>query len=82
MTVTVLSFIMIATGINPSTAFLAIVGCVVNNGIGIGDIIGNYGSFGNFPDVNKLILTLAMVLGRLEFLTALVLLMPSAWKNN
>ncbi len=82
MTVASLTILMIATGIDALTSFTSILSCVVNNGFGFGDIMGENGSFGKFPDFNKWILSLAMLLGRLEFLTALVLLLPNAWKKH
>jgi len=33
------------------------------------------------PDISKWILTLAMILGRLELFAILVLLLPSFWRN-
>ncbi len=82
MTVIVLSLAMIATGIPVATAFMSVMTCAVNNGFGFGELMGDYGSFGNFPAINKIILSLTMMLGRLEFLTALVLLSPKVWKNS
>ena len=44
-------------------------------------IIGPNGDFSSLPDSSKWILTLGMILGRLELFAILVLFLPSFWKN-
>jgi len=44
-------------------------------------IIGPNGNFSSLPDLSKWILTLGMILGRLELFAILVLFLPSFWKN-
>ena len=48
-------------------------------GPGIGNIIGPEGNFSNIPSGLKYTLSLAMIIGRLEFLTFLILLLPKFW---
>ena len=43
--------------------------------------IGPNGDFSSLPDVSKWILTLGMILGRLELFAILVLFLPSFWRN-
>ncbi|MOA70383.1 Trk system potassium uptake protein TrkH [compost metagenome] len=50
-------------------------------GPGLGEIIGPAGNFSSLPDSAKLLLTLGMLLGRLEILTVLVLLTPYFWRH-
>jgi trk system potassium uptake protein TrkH len=49
-------------------------------GPGLGSIIGPAGNFSTLPDSAKWLLTIGMLLGRLEILTVLVLFIPVFWK--
>jgi len=49
-------------------------------GPGLGDIIGKEGNFQPLLDVAKWILDGAMVLGRLEYVTVIVLLQSAFWR--
>jgi trk system potassium uptake protein TrkH len=49
-------------------------------GPGLGSVIGPAGTYAVLPDSAKLLLCVAMLLGRLEILTVLVLLTPGFWK--
>ena len=44
-------------------------------------IIGPNGDFSSLPDVSKWILSVGMILGRLELFAILVLFLPSFWRN-
>jgi trk system potassium uptake protein TrkH len=46
----------------------------------LGGVIGPAGNYAVLPDSAKLLLCVAMLLGRLEILTVLVLLTPGFWK--
>ena len=50
-------------------------------GPGLGSIIGPTGNFSQLPDASKWILSLGMILGRLELFAILVLFLPSFWRN-
>jgi len=54
---------------------------ISNVGPGLGPIIGPAGNFAVLPDFSKWILSLAMILGRLELFAILVLFLPSFWRN-
>tara|TARA_Y100000768_G_scaffold340519_1_gene284427 strand:- start:491 stop:1936 length:1446 start_codon:yes stop_codon:yes gene_type:complete len=54
---------------------------ISNVGPGLGDLIGPNGNFSLLPDISKWILSLAMILGRLELFAVLVLFLPSFWRN-
>ncbi len=54
---------------------------VSNVGLGIGQVINTSGNYTALPDAAKWILSLDMILGRLEILTVAVLLFPSFWKD-
>ena len=46
-----------------------------------GPIIGPNGDFSSLPDISKWILTVGMILGRLELFAILVLFIPSFWRK-
>ena len=54
---------------------------ISNVGPGLGSTIGPNGNFANLPAVSKWILSLGMILGRLELFAILVLFLPSFWRN-
>ena len=54
---------------------------ISNVGPGLGSIIGPNGDFSSLPDVSKWILSVGMILGRLELFAILVLFLPSFWRN-
>ncbi|ADZ70046.1 Cation transporter [Polymorphum gilvum SL003B-26A1] len=63
------------------TAVSAAATAVGNVGPGLGPIIGPAGNFASLPDGAKWILSAAMLLGRLELFTVLVLLDPDFWSK-
>lgn len=69
---------LMVTGLDYTTAFSATVGSLNNLGPGLGDVAQNYK---NINDFAKWILCLAMLLGRLEIFTLLVILTPEFWKK-
>lgn len=70
--------VMVALGMDFLTAFSA-VGATINNlGPGLGDVAAHYGGIN---DLAKLILCLAMIMGRLEIFTLLVLFTAMFWKK-
>jgi len=68
------------TGLDALTAFSGAATALANVGPGLGPIIGPAGNFASLPDAAKLILAVAMLLGRLEFFTVLVLFLPRFWR--
>ena len=54
---------------------------ISNVGPGLGSTIGPNGSFASLPELSKWILSLGMILGRLELFAILVLFLPSFWRN-
>lgn len=69
---------LILTGLDNITAFSATAACLNNLGPGLGEVAAH---FGNIPDASKWILIIAMVFGRLEIFTLLVLFTPAFWKD-
>ncbi|MEQ9813060.1 MAG: TrkH family potassium uptake protein [Azospirillaceae bacterium] len=68
------------TGLDMLTAFSGAATALANVGPGLGSIIGPAGNFASLPDASKVILAVAMLLGRLEFFTVLVLFLPRFWR--
>lgn len=68
---------LLACELDPITAFSALASCMNNLGPALGDATANYGSL---PDTAKLILSFAMILGRLEVFSLLILLSPAFWR--
>ena len=76
-----LSALLSLSGLNFITAISGAATSISNVGPGLGSIIGPNGNFSSLPDVSKWILTLGMILGRLELFAILVLFLPSFWRN-
>ena len=74
----VMLLVLMATGLNQETAFSAVVACLNNLGPGLGDVGANYSSLNG---VQLSLLCVAMLLGRLEIFTLLVLLTPGFWRK-
>ncbi len=69
---------LLATGMEELTAFTAVVATLNNLGPGLGDVTAN---FGTTTDGAKWIMILAMLFGRLEIFTLLVLFTPAFWRS-
>ena len=68
-------------GTDVATSFTAALSCLSNIGPGMTAVIGPMGGYAFFSVRAKLLMTLAMLLGRLEFYPILVLLSPRTWKK-
>jgi trk system potassium uptake protein TrkH len=68
-------------GLDFLTAMSGAATSLANVGPGLGDIIGPDGNFKPLPDAAKWLLSFAMLLGRLELFTVLVMLSPDFWKD-
>jgi trk system potassium uptake protein TrkH len=77
----VLTIALMSFGLDFLTSASAAVAALSNVGPGLGPIIGPVGNFGPLPDAAKLLLSFAMLLGRLELFTVLILFMPQFWRG-
>ncbi|MBO0662631.1 TrkH family potassium uptake protein [Jiella sp. MQZ9-1] len=68
-------------GLDLITAFSGTLTALSNVGPGFGQIIGPAGNFSSLPDSALWVLSAAMLLGRLELVTVLILLFPSVWAD-
>ena len=77
----ILAALLSLTGLDFVTAISGAATSISNVGPGLGNIIGPNGNFSTLPDISKWILTIGMILGRLELFAILVLFIPSFWRN-
>jgi len=75
------SLAMAAFGYDLITATSAVLTALSNVGPGLGNIIGPSGNFSSFADPELYLLSVLMLLGRLEILTVAVILMPMYWRG-
>ena len=76
--VVLVCILLAITDLSFLTAWSAAAACLNNLGPGLGEVVLNYTAV---PSVAKWVLMLAMVLGRLEIFTILVLFAPRYWKH-
>jgi trk system potassium uptake protein TrkH len=74
------AIILSMTGLDLVTSFTGSAAALMNVGPGLGNIIGPAGNYSSLTDTAKWTLSFAMLLGRLEFLTILVLFAPAFWR--
>ena len=73
-----LSLLMMATGADVVTAFSSVAACLNNLGPGLGEVANHYQAI---SPAGKWVLGFAMLLGRLELFTLLVVLSSVFWRN-
>lgn len=74
------TLLLTATGIDLITASTGVIACLSTVGPGLGDV-GPVDNYAGLPYFAKVVLSLVMLLGRLEISTVLVLLFVSFWKR-
>ena len=72
--------ILAATGVDLLTSVASVVACMFNIGPGFGDV-GPAEHYGHLPAIGKWTLSTAMIAGRLEFYTLIVILTPPFWRR-
>jgi trk system potassium uptake protein TrkH len=80
VTVVTLTLVLLATGLDLVSSFSAIIATINNMGPGLG-VVGPSSNFQGLTDVQTWICSLAMLLGRLEIFSVLVLLTPAFWRK-
>ena len=76
-----LTISLMALDLDFLTSASAAVASLANVGPGLGPIVGPAGNYGSLPDAAKWLLSFAMLLGRLELFTVLILFMPQFWRG-
>jgi trk system potassium uptake protein TrkH len=79
-TVVTLTFLLLASGLDFVSAFTAIIATINNTGPGLG-IVGPASNYQGLTDFQTWVCSLAMLLGRLEIFSVLVLLTPTFWRK-
>jgi trk system potassium uptake protein TrkH len=77
----IITALLSLTGLDFITSISGAATSISNVGPGLGSIIGPNGNFSSLPEVSKWILSIGMILGRLELFAILVLFLPSFWRN-
>ena len=77
----IITALLSLTGLDFITSISGAATSISNVGPGLGSVIGPNGNFSSLPEISKWILTLGMILGRLELFAILVLFLPSFWRN-
>ena len=77
----ILTLMIAATGLDMLTASSSVASALAGAGPGLGPVVGPAGTFAPLPDAAKWVLCLAMLLGRLEVFTVIVLFTRTFWKS-
>lgn len=75
-----MTFVLLLTGMDGLTAFSAVFASLNNTGPGLGDV-GPAAHYGHLGAVQTWVCTFAMLIGRLELFTVLVLFTPEFWRK-
>lgn len=79
-TIIAMTMLLLVTGLDPITAITAVVACINNMGPGLG-LVGPSTNYAVLTDFQTWVCTAAMLLGRLELFTMLVLFTPAFWRK-
>lgn len=74
------TILLLAIGLDGETSVSSVATCMAGIGPGIGTV-GPASNFAHLPDVSKLILSLVMIMGRLEIYTVILLFSRDFWRN-
>ena len=77
----VLAMALSLMGLDYITSISGAATALANVGPGLGPIIGPTGTFQSLPEAAKWLLSFAMLLGRLELFTVLILVVPTFWRD-
>jgi trk system potassium uptake protein TrkH len=77
----VITALLSLSGLDFITSISGAATSISNVGPGLGTTIGPNGSFSLLPDFSKWVLSIGMILGRLELFAILVLFLPSFWRS-
>ncbi|QIA62104.1 potassium transporter TrkH [Vibrio astriarenae] len=81
ITIIMIAGILSGMGLDPITSISGAITAVANVGPGMGNVIGPTGNFAPLPDAAKWVLSIGMLMGRLEILTLMVLFFPAFWRR-
>lgn len=75
-----MTFLLLATGLDSITAFTAVIACINNTGPGLNQV-GPATTYAVLTDFQTWVCTIAMLLGRLELFTLLIVFTPAFWRR-
>ena len=78
--VVLMMMLLLATGVDLVTAFTAVISCITNTGPGLNKV-GPATTYAALTDFQIWVCSVAMLLGRLEIFTVLVLFTPAFWRR-
>lgn len=80
MTIITFSFVLMLSGLDYFSSFSASLSCITNTGTGLGiiDLQHNFASLSSFQ---KWVCMLAMLMGRMEILSTLIIFTPGFWRK-
>lgn len=81
LTLLVMTLALAALQLDFVTALSGSLAALTNVGPGLGNLIGPAGTFSSLPDAAKWILSIGMLMGRLEILSVIILLSPAFWRG-
>jgi len=73
------TIIIVVTGVDPITSASSVATCMAAIGPGLGTV-GPMSNFAHLPETSKLVLTLLMIIGRLEIITVFTIFTRTFWK--
>ena len=77
----VLASLLTLTGLDFTTSISGAASSLSNVGPGLGSEIGPNSNYSNIPNQSKWLLTIGMILGRLELFAILIIFLPSFWRK-
>ena len=80
MSIATMTFALLISGLDFVSSFSAVIACINNAGPGLG-VVGPASNFGVLTDFQIWVCTLAMLIGRLEIFTVLILFTPAFWRR-
>ncbi|MBI2313968.1 MAG: TrkH family potassium uptake protein [Betaproteobacteria bacterium] len=80
MSIVILTFVLMASGLDYISAFSAIIACINNMGPGLNQV-GPAANYQVLTDFQTWVCSFAMILGRLEVFTLLIIFTPAFWQK-
>ena len=80
VSIIILTLLLGGSGLEMVTAFSAVIACINNTGPGM-NAIGPAGNYAMLTDFQTWVCAIAMIIGRLEVFTLLVVLTPAFWRK-
>lgn len=81
VTMAVMTLLLSLLGVDLITSLTGSITALTNVGPGLGTVIGPAGNFAILPDEAKWVLSVGMILGRLELLSVIILFSPAFWRT-